>query len=110
MAVTLIALDAELDRLRARLQQALGDAYDVVTGTPGPDTAVTVVPADVARIELLRVRHPRAFILVYDEGRNEPAPYLEARADDYVAAASMAELAARIRAGLRRLSWQRAEH
>jgi hypothetical protein len=110
MAVTLIALDAELDRLRARLQQALGEDYDVVTGTPGPDAAVTVVPADVARIELLRALHPRTFIVVYDEGRNEPAPYLEARADDYIASASMPELAARIRAGLRRLSWQRAEH
>jgi DNA-binding response OmpR family regulator len=44
---------------------------------------------------------------VYDDARNEPAAYLEARADDYVAAASMAELAARIRAGLRRLGWQR---
>jgi hypothetical protein len=33
-----------------------------------------------------------------DEGRTSAA-YLEARADDYVSSASMAELAARIRAG-----------
>ena len=105
--VTLVAIDDELDRLRSRLQQALGPTYRVVTDSSVADAAVAVVPARLPRIETLRTAHPRAFIVVYDDARNEPAAYLEARADDYVAAASMAELAARIRAGLRRLGWQR---
>ena len=107
-AVTLVALDEELDRLHERLQQALGPSYRVVVGASDADAAV--VPACVSRIEALRAAQPRAFIVVYDAGDNEPGPYLEATADDYVAAASMAELAARIRAGLRRLGWQRADH
>jgi hypothetical protein len=105
---TLIGVDDELDRLRPRLQQALGPSYLVVAGSNADDPAATVVPARVDRIEILRARHPHAFIVVYDAGGNEPAQYLEAKADDYVAAASMAELAARIRAGLRRIAWQRA--
>ena len=104
---TLIGVDDELDRLRPRLQQALGPSYRVVAGS-NAEAAAAVVPARVDRIEILRARHPHAFIVVYDAGGNEPAQYLEARADDYVAAASMAELAARIRAGLRRIAWQRA--
>jgi hypothetical protein len=105
---TLIGVDDELDRLRPRLQQALGPSYQVVAGSNAENAAAAVVPARVDRIEILRARHPHAFIVVYDAGGNEPAQYLEARADDYVAAASMAELAARIRAGLRRIAWQRA--
>jgi hypothetical protein len=105
--VAFVAVDEELDRLQPRLQQALGPSYRVVPGSAAPDAAAVVVPALIARVEMLRAAHPRAFIVVYDDGRNEPAPYLEARADDYVSAASMAELAARIRAGLRRLDWQR---
>jgi hypothetical protein len=103
----LVALDEELGRLQPRLQQALGPSYRVVPGLTAPDAAAVVVPALLARVEMLRATQPRAFIVVYDDGRNDPAPYLEARADDYVSAASMAELAARIRAGLRRLDWQR---
>ena len=106
---TLVALDDELGRLQPRLQEALGPSYRVATGSSWSDAAVTVVPARVSRIEQLRAAHPKAFIVAYDAGGNEPAPYLEATADDYVAAASMAELAARIRAGLRRLSWQRTD-
>ena len=106
---TLVALDDELGRLQPRLQEALGPFYQVVTDSSASDAAATVVPARVSRIETVRTAHPQAFIVVYDAGGNEPAPYLEATADDYVAAASMAELAARIRAGLRRLSWQRTD-
>ena len=102
---TLVAIDDELGRLRSRLEEALGPAYRVVADSSVNDAAVAVVPARVSRIEALRAAHPRRFIVVYDAGGNEPGPYLEARADDYVAAVSMAELAARIRAGLRRLSW-----
>ena len=109
-ATPLIAIDDELDRLRPRLQQALGPSYRVASCSGATDPAAAVVPAHVDRIEILRAKYPRAFIVVYDAGGNEPAHYLEANADDYVAAASMAELAARIRAGLRRLSWQRAAH
>ena len=105
--VTVVAVDDELGRLRSRLQQALGPGYQVVAGSSVDDAAATVVPARLTRIEMLRAAHPKAFIVVYDDAANEPAAYLEARADDYVASASMAELAARIRAGLRRLSWQR---
>jgi DNA-binding response OmpR family regulator len=79
----------------------------VVEGSFVPDADAAVVPARLTRIEMLRSARPQTFILVYDIARNEPAQYLEAAADDYVAAASMAELAARIRAGLRRLAWQR---
>jgi hypothetical protein len=106
--LTLVAVDDELHRLCIRLQQALGPSYRVTSDRAGADPAAVVVPAGLARVELLRAAHPRAFIVVYDDGGNEPARYLEARADDYVASASMAELAARIRAGLRRLGWQRA--
>jgi hypothetical protein len=102
---TLVAIDDELGRLRSRLQEALGPSYRVVADLSVSDAAAAVVPARVSRVEALRADHPRRFIVVYDAGGNEPGPYLEARADDYVAAASMAELAARIRAGLRRLSW-----
>ena len=103
--LTLVALDAELGRLQSRLQEALGPSYRVVADSSVSDAAVAVVPARVSHIEALRAAHPRRFIVVYDAGGNEPGPYLEARADDYVAAVSMAELAARIRAGLRRLGW-----
>lgn len=105
--LALVAVDEELGRLQLRLQQALGPSYRVVPGSAAPDAAAVIVPARLTRVEMLRAAHPRAFIVVYDDGGNEPAPYLEARADDYVSAASMAELAARIRAGLRRLDWQR---
>jgi hypothetical protein len=108
-AVTVVALDDELGRLHSRFQQALGPSYRVVVGSSVADAAAAVVPACVSRIELLRAAHPQAFIVVYDDGHNEPGRYLEVNADDYVAAASMAELAARIRAGLRRLGWQRAD-
>jgi hypothetical protein len=107
--VTLVAIDDELDRLRPGLQRALGPSYRVVEGSAAPDAVAAVVPARLSRIEVLRTARPQTFILVYDEARNEPAPYLEAAADDYVAGASMAELAARIRAGLRRLGWQRTD-
>ena len=106
---TLVALDDELGRLQSRLQHALGPSYRVVADSSAADAAATVVPARVSRVETLRAARPQAFIVVYDAGGNEPAPYLEAKADDYVAAASMAELAARIRAGLRRLSWQQTD-
>lgn len=106
-ALTLVAVDEGLHRLCVRLQQALGPSYRVTSDTPSAEPAAVVVPARLTRVELLRAAHPRAFIVVYDDGGNEPAQYLEARADDYVASASMAELAARIRAGLRRLGWQR---
>jgi hypothetical protein len=109
MAFTLVAIDEELVRLHARLQQALGPSFSVVDGSSIAEAAAIVVPPDLSRIELLRAAHPKAFIVVYDSGHNEPATYLEARADDYVSHASMAELAARIRAGLRRLSWQHAD-
>lgn len=102
---TLVTIDDELGRLRSRLQEALGPSYRVVADSSVTDAAATVVPARVSRIEALRAVHPRGFIVVYDAGGNEPGPYLEAQADDYVAAVSMAELAARIRAGLRRLGW-----
>lgn len=105
--VALVAVDRELERLEVRLQEALGSSYRVVPGSAEPAAVAVVVPALLTRVEMLRATHPRAFIVVYDDGGNEPAPYLEARADDYVSAASMAELAARIRAGLRRLDWQR---
>lgn len=106
-ALTLVAVDDELRRLGLRLQQALGPSYRVTSGSAAAAAAAIVVPALLTRVEMLRATHPGAFIVVYDDGGNEPARYLEARADDYVSASSMAELAARIRAGLRRLDWQR---
>jgi DNA-binding response OmpR family regulator len=80
----------------------------VVESAAAAGAAAAIGPARLARLEALRAAHPDAFILVYDLVGNEPGTYLEALADDYVAAASMAELAARLRAGLRRLDWQRA--
>jgi hypothetical protein len=106
-ALTVVAVDDELRRLGLRLQQALGPSYRVTSDPAAAAAAAIVVPALLTRVEMLRAAHPRAFIVVYDDGGNEPARYLEARADDYVSGSSMAELAARIRAGLRRLDWQR---
>jgi hypothetical protein len=106
--VTLVAIDGELNPLRSRLQQALGPSYRVVAGEAVLGAAAAVVPARISRVEMLRTACPQAYIVVYGYARNEPASYLDA-ADDYVAASSMVELAARLRAGLRRLSWQEAD-
>jgi DNA-binding response OmpR family regulator len=102
-AAIVVAIDGELGRLGPALQQALGSSYRVLPTTAAREAQAAVLPARLAVVDEYRARCGRTLIVVYDEVRRDPTPFLEAAADDYVAHCSMGELAARIRAGMRRL-------
>jgi hypothetical protein len=102
---TIILLEETLARLRPGLEHALGASYRVLPPTAISDAAAAVVPPDHELVERLRESSPQLLIVVYDTANGDPAPFLEGQADDHAGRCSMPELAARLRAGLRRLEW-----
>jgi hypothetical protein len=99
----------------AGLPQALGPAVEVAVGDPHRAAVILVGAIGPAGAAFLRARYPAARLMVLGQcatgadgapgAPGAPASaYLDAGADAYVAGASLAEIAAHVRALLRRPS------
>jgi hypothetical protein len=106
---TIVLLEERLVGMRSRLERALGSSYRVLPPAAISNAAAVVVPPDHELVKRLRESSPQLLIIVYDPSCGDPAPFLEGQADDHVGRCSIPELAARLRAGLRRLEWHALE-
>ncbi|HVM67081.1 MAG TPA: hypothetical protein VMU14_19590 [Acidimicrobiales bacterium] len=85
------------------LEAALGAGADVVVGEPQRSTVLVVGAVGPAGAAFLRARYPSANLVVLDHhAADAAAAYLDAGADAYLAGAPLDEVAAHIRAVLRR--------
>jgi hypothetical protein len=89
----------------AGLGAAVGAGADVVVGEPQRSTVLVVGAVGPAGAAFLRARYPTANLVVLDHhapAAGAAAAYLDAGADAYLVGASLDEVAAHIRAVLRR--------
>ncbi|MHB8659500.1 MAG: hypothetical protein ACYC91_16430 [Solirubrobacteraceae bacterium] len=93
------------------LERELGPAYSVITGSAAGVVDAFVLPAAVTVISSVRAEHPDSVIVVVSgSGGGEIGSAIDAGADQVVAECATVELAARVRAGLRRRAWERCCH
>jgi hypothetical protein len=86
------------------LQEALGRGIEVVVDEPHASEVMIVGGIGAAGVEFLRARYPSTRLLVLDHcvPATEGPAYLDAGADAYLAGAPLSEVAAHVRALLRR--------
>lgn len=90
------------------LERELGPAYLLDAGSATAAVDAFVLPAAVTVISSVRAEHPDSFIVVVsDSSGGEIGAAIDAGADQVVTECATVELAARVRAGLRRRDWER---
>lgn len=91
----------------AELERELGPAYLVNAGSTTAAVDAFVLPAAVTVVSSVRAEHPDSFIVVLsDSSGGEISAAIDAGANQVVTECATVELAARVRAGLRRRDWE----
>jgi DNA-binding NarL/FixJ family response regulator len=104
-APVLVSLSAGVHERLAGLAEALGRGTEVVVDEPQRSAVMIVGGIGPAGTAFLRARYPHAHLVVLDHHARVAggaAAYLDAGADAYLSGASVGEVAAHVRALLRR--------
>jgi hypothetical protein len=101
-----VSVSSGVDERLPGLGDALGRGIDVVVDEPSRSAVMIVGAIGPAGVAFLRARYPSARVLVLDHyaaaEMRAASGYLDAGADAYLTSASLGEVAAHVRALLRR--------